>query len=107
MSAYAKIAVTVPTAMYEQMERVRRQLGKSRSSAVTLALQEWLRSLEMSDADRRYVEAYLQQPERIDEVRAVAAQATAHWEPWAEDRSQAEGPSRGRRRGDTRRRASR
>ena len=82
MRTYTKIAVIVPMATYEAVERVRRRLGKSRSAAVALALQEWLRGLEVSDADRRYIEAYLRQPERVDEVRAIAAQATVHWEPW-------------------------
>lgn len=107
MSAYAKIAVTVPTATYEAVERVRRRLGKSRSAAVALALQEWLRGLEVSDADQRYIEAYLRQPERVDEVRSIAAQATAHWEPWVEGEAQARGPHVERRRGHARRRAAR
>jgi hypothetical protein len=34
----------------------------------------------VSEADRRYMEAYLRQPERVDDVRAIAAQATAQWE---------------------------
>ncbi|HET7503586.1 MAG TPA: hypothetical protein VFK02_21335 [Kofleriaceae bacterium] len=82
MSGFAKMAVTVPAATYEAVERVRRRLGKSRSAAVAIALHEWLRGMETSDADRRYIEAYGRQPERVDEVRAIAAQATAHWEPW-------------------------
>ena len=81
MSAYTKIAVTVPAATWEAVERVRRRLGKSRNAAVALALQEWLRGLEEGDADQRYIEEYLRQPECIEEVRAIAAQATAHWEP--------------------------
>jgi len=77
-----KIVVTVPTETFDAVERVRRRLGKSRSAAVAIALHEWLRGLEAREADRRYIEAYLRQPERMDEVRAIAAQATAHWAPW-------------------------
>jgi hypothetical protein len=107
MSSSAKIAVTVPTATYEAMERVRRRLGKSRSAAVSLALQEWLRGLEVSDADRRYIEAYARQPERVDEVRAITAQATAHWEPWGEVRPRAPSPRVERQARRPRKRASR
>ena len=110
MSTCTKIAVTVPTSTYDAVERVRRRLGKSRSAAVAIALHEWLRGLEASEADRRYIEAYLRQPERVDEVRAIAAQATAHWAPWESgkaDRSRAREPREPRRRGLTRRRASR
>jgi len=107
MSSFAKIAVTVPTATFEAVERVRRRLGQSRSATVAIALQEWLRGLEVSDADRRYIEAYARQPERVDEVRAVAAQATAHWEPWGEARSRARKPRVEHPRGHPRKRASR
>lgn len=106
MSACTKIAVTVPTETYEAVERVRQRLGKSRSATITLALQEWLRGLEVSDADRRYMEAYLRQPERVDEVRATAALATAHWEPWGDDDSKMRKPRVERHRGRARRRAS-
>jgi len=106
MSTCTKIAVTVPTETYEAVERVRQRLGKSRSATITLALQEWLRGLEVSDADRRYMEAYLRQPERVDDVRAIAALATAHWEPWVEEESQTRRPRIERHRGRTRRRTS-
>jgi hypothetical protein len=108
--SFTKIAVTVPTSTYDAVERIRRRLGKSRSAAVAIALHEWLHGLETSEADRRYIEAYLRQPERVDEVRAVAAQATAHWEPWGSgkaDHSRAREPREQDRRARARRRASR
>jgi hypothetical protein len=107
MSSFAKIAVTVPTATYEAVERVRRRLGQSRSATVAIALQEWLRGLEVSDADRRYIEAYARQPERVDEVRAIAAQGTAHWEPWGEAPPRARSPRVERQGRRPRKRASR
>jgi hypothetical protein len=83
MSAFTKIAVTVPTETYEVIEKLRRRLGKSRSAVVALALEEWARGADVSDADRRYAEGYLRSPERVDEVQAVATQATSHWSRWA------------------------
>jgi hypothetical protein len=82
MSAYVKIAVTVPAETFAAVERVRRRMGKTRSAAVSLALEEWLRSVDLSDADRRYIEGYRRQPEAVDEIAAVAAQATASWTGW-------------------------
>lgn len=35
-----------------------------------------------AEADQRYVEAYLRQPESVALDAAVAAAATEHWEPW-------------------------
>ncbi|TMQ14740.1 MAG: ribbon-helix-helix protein, CopG family [Deltaproteobacteria bacterium] len=83
MTEFTKIAVTVPTETYAVVERLRRRLGKSRSAVVALALEEWIRSMDMSDADRRYIEGYLRFPEDIDAARAVAAQATSHWDTWS------------------------
>ena len=83
---FTKIAVTVPTETYAVVERLRRQLGKSRSAVVALALEEWIRAIDVAEADRRYVDGYLrtpETPEAVDEVRAVAAQATASWGSWS------------------------
>lgn len=82
MSTHVKIAISVPAATLAVVERVRRRLGKSRSAAVSLALEEWLRNVDMSDADRRYIEGYRRQPEALDEIEAVAAEATSHWGAW-------------------------
>ncbi len=80
-----KIAISVPAPTFAAVERVRRRLGKSRSAAVSLALEEWLRNVDLRDADRRYIEAYQQQPETLDELAeraALAGQATSHWSAW-------------------------
>jgi hypothetical protein len=45
MSRFTKIAITVPTTTFDALERARRRLGKTRSAAVALALEEWLRGL--------------------------------------------------------------
>ncbi|HEX3483010.1 MAG TPA: ribbon-helix-helix protein, CopG family [Kofleriaceae bacterium] len=80
---FTKIAVTVPTETYAVVERLRRRLGKSRSAVVALALEEWVRGVDLAEADRRYVEGYLRTPEAVDEIGAVAAQATSYWGSWS------------------------
>ena len=80
---FTKIAVTVPTETYDVVERLRRRLGKSRSAVVALALEEWVRGVDLAEADRRYVEGYLRTPEAVDEIGAVAAQATSYWGSWS------------------------
>ena len=85
MTGFTKIAVTVPTATYTVIERLRRRMGKSRSAVVALALEEWIRTADISDDDRRYAEAYVRIPESpaaLAEIRALAAQATSHWQTW-------------------------
>lgn len=83
MSGFTKIAVTVPTETYLVVERLRLRLGKSRSAAVALALAQWVRDADLAAADRRYIDGYLRIPEAVDEIRAVAAQATSHWDTWS------------------------
>ena len=42
-----------------------------------------MKAEKVSDADRRYAEAYLRQPERVAENEATAAGAVAEWGRWA------------------------
>lgn len=79
-----KVTVSIPAPTLEAVERARRRLRKTRSAVVSEALAEWLRSRELSEADRRYAEAYLKQPERDGTTAHVAAAAAAEWERWDE-----------------------
>jgi metal-responsive CopG/Arc/MetJ family transcriptional regulator len=83
MTAYKKIAVTVPAPTYQALERAREKLGTSRSEAVALAIQDWLRGLEATEARRRYTTGYLRLPETDrDATLAIAQVATADWPAW-------------------------
>jgi len=81
MKNVAKVAVSIPLDTLDALEKARHRLRKTRSAAVTEAIQTWLRSEDVDDADRRYVEGYLRHPES-PEAAATAAAATAAWEPW-------------------------
>jgi hypothetical protein len=83
----AKIAVTVPEDTLRAVEKRRRVLGISRSAVVSAALESWLADQAMTAEERRYVVAYLKQPETAEEVRettAIGAAAMAGWEPWSD-----------------------
>jgi hypothetical protein len=62
------------------LERVR--VRKTRSGAVTEAIEKWLQAEEVGDDDRRYVEGYLRHPERVDEAATIAGAVVTTWEPW-------------------------
>jgi hypothetical protein len=64
------------------LEKARARLKKTRSAAVTEAIEKWLRSEEISESDRRYVEGYLRHPEQTADAAATAQAAVATWEPW-------------------------
>jgi hypothetical protein len=81
----AKVAVTVPEETLRAVEKRRRVLGLSRSAVVSAALESWLADQAMTAEERRYVVAYLKQPETAEEVRettAIGAAAMAGWDPW-------------------------
>jgi hypothetical protein len=81
----AKVAVTVPEDTLRAVEKRRRVLGMSRSAVVSAALEAWLADQAMTAEERRYVVAYLKQPETADEVRettATGAAVMAGWDSW-------------------------
>ena len=83
MQTVAKVAISIPRSTLRSLERVRKRLRRSRSAVVTLALDRWLREQELGSDDQRYVRGYLEVPERIEEVEAVAAAVAGEWEPWS------------------------
>jgi len=85
MKNVAKVAVSIPLQTLRALERARLRLRKTRSAAVTEAIEQWLNAEEVSEADRRYVEGYLRQPEQNADVAAVAAAVAATWERWDEE----------------------
>jgi metal-responsive CopG/Arc/MetJ family transcriptional regulator len=82
MKSVAKVAVSLPVETLRSLERVRARLRKTRSGAVTEAVERWLQAEEVGDDERRYLEGYLRHPERVDEARAVAGAVVATWESW-------------------------
>jgi hypothetical protein len=83
----AKVAVTVPEDTLRAVEKRRRVLGMSRSAVVSAALESWLADQAMTAEERRYVVAYLKQPETSEEVRdttGIGAAAAADWDQWGD-----------------------
>jgi transcriptional regulator of met regulon len=78
----ARVTVSVPAEVLASVERTRRQLRKTRSAVVSEALAQWLGSRDLPDADRRYAEAYLRQPEKAGLAEAVATAAVQEWDRW-------------------------
>ena len=83
MKSVAKVAISIPATTLKSLERVRTRLRKTRSAAVTEAIERWLASEEMGEDEKRYVEGYLHQPERSDEATALAGAVVRQWKAWA------------------------
>ncbi len=82
MKPVAKVAVSLPVDTLRSLERVRARLRKTRSRAVTEAVERWLQAEEVSDEERRYLEGYLRHPDGAAETAATAGAVVATWEPW-------------------------
>ncbi|OGX05879.1 MAG: hypothetical protein A3G87_04230 [Omnitrophica bacterium RIFCSPLOWO2_12_FULL_50_11] len=63
-----KVAVSLPTETYKQVERLRRQMKLARSAAVLQALRLWLHQKQERDMEERYAAGYKQKPEHPREV---------------------------------------
>lgn len=84
MSAFKKIAITVPVETYRALEKARDRLGKTRSDAISIAIRDWLRGLDADVQRQRYVQGYLQLPEQPADVDdALLAAATSDWPAWS------------------------
>ncbi len=64
----AKVAVSLPQKTFEQVERLRQELGLARSVAVLEALTLWLHKKKEEKLEERYVKGYQRKPERPAEV---------------------------------------
>lgn len=78
----AKVAISLPAGTLKSLERVRIRLRKTRSAAVTEAIERWLAAEEIGEDDKRYVEGYLRHPERADDVSAIASAVVGGWGAW-------------------------
>ncbi len=84
MSHAVKIAISLPSAILESVERERRKRGESRSEFFRQAVQAFLWDLQKSKDVERYAQGYIEQPEReeeVDVIRSTSYPALAE-EPW-------------------------
>lgn len=73
--ASEKVAVSIPSPLYRELERARRRAGKTRSAVVQEALRQWLRRGVQAELVREYEAGYRARPEGEDEIEAALATA--------------------------------
>lgn len=73
----AKVAVSIPVALFRAVEQARRRARKSRSAVVQEALRDWLRRGAQADLVRDYEESYRARPENERDAEAALATAMA------------------------------
>ena len=67
----AKIAISLPRKTFNEVERLRHELGLARSTAVAEALRLWLHQKEEQEMEERYVKGYEKKPERTADVEPL------------------------------------
>lgn len=87
-SRVAKVAVSLPTALLSEVEKLRKRSGETRSAVVRRALERLIDTTAEADAVREYVEAYRISPESPEEVALATPTAEeierlAREHPWS------------------------
>jgi metal-responsive CopG/Arc/MetJ family transcriptional regulator len=70
-----KVAVSIPSGLYQAIERVRKLSGRSRSAIIQDALRHWLNSQAHATLVREYEAGYRREPEDRREIKAAEAAA--------------------------------
>jgi metal-responsive CopG/Arc/MetJ family transcriptional regulator len=71
--ASVKVAVSLPEAQFQAVEKVRKKLGRSRSSLIAEALGAWLEAQKKKEKIRRYIAGYKRHPETSKEIKEAAS----------------------------------
>ena len=78
------VAISLPSTIFQTVEKERQKRGESRDEFFRQAVQEFLRDLQEKRNVERYLQGYLEQPETAAEAReasTVSYTALAE-EPW-------------------------
>ncbi len=70
-----KVAVSIPSGLYQAVERLRKARRQSRSAVIQDALRHWLDSQTQAALAREYQAGYRRKPEGRREIRAAQAAA--------------------------------
>lgn len=68
MASTIKVAVSLPKEEFQAVEKVRKKLGRSRSSLVAEAIHAWLEEQQNQEKVRRYIAGYMRHPETVKEL---------------------------------------
>ena len=84
MEKTSKIAISIPPDVLKEVEKERKLSGESRSEIFRRAMELLLRRRRELELSKKYMQAYEQTPDSIEEVEA--ARSSAHSilsrEPW-------------------------
>lgn len=79
-----KTAISLPDAVFRQVERKARQLGLSRSEFFARAAQRYLESLQDEAVTASYDEAFAEDDQKVDRFRRRASRAALLAVEWQE-----------------------
>jgi hypothetical protein len=62
VAAFKKLAVSLPSETFKALEKARAKLKRTRSDAVTTAIDQWLKTMATAEMDRQLIESYRRVP---------------------------------------------
>jgi hypothetical protein len=62
MAAFKKLAVSLPSETFKALEKARAKLKRTRSDAITTAIDHWLKTMVNEELDRQLIESYRRVP---------------------------------------------
>lgn len=68
MAFRVKTAISLPQEYFNKIEKIKKQIHKSRSQIISEAIYAWLKNQEISKLESQYVEGYKKNPENISEL---------------------------------------
>ncbi len=71
MSGTARIGISLPQSVLEEIEKDRKKRGESRSEFFRRAAEELLRQNRLAQAEEQYQAGYLRYPETPEEIEAA------------------------------------
>ena len=81
MQHAAKIAISLPSNDFEEIEQIRENMGVGRSAIIRQAVHFWLEQRKKNQKVRCYEEGYRKTPENIAELKSLAIAQTGVLNP--------------------------
>ena len=69
MQNVAKIAISLPSEDFKEIEEVRKEMGIGRSAIIDQAIHFWLEERKKEEMIKRYEEGYRKRPERVFDLK--------------------------------------
>ena len=79
MPKTVKTAISMPRDVFQLVELIRKETGKSRSEILVDAFHAWIAARKKQELEKRYEKAYRKRPEKLAELDCLLNASTPAW----------------------------